>query len=252
MVWGSQVVSEDALNRSISDLRSAFAQLLPGVSFIETVPKRGYSLYADAPITVDDGETKSFSTPSLAGSSAYEPRANGSDAGIQFTAPSPSSSPHRLRYPFWSRFILLTFLVLVLAALTLYFSILWWKVDTTPRVAIYHVSSNSGLDEYGQIFVRNLRTDLIAASKLKILSDQVKPNQHANPYAYLHREYGANWILEVELLRLGDKTQVTITIVEAETSLLFYANSWTLGETLGAQGNTLSLIREELTAQLSK
>ena len=45
-VWGQTSVGYDALARAIYEARKAFAQVAPGVVFIETVPQRGYRLCA--------------------------------------------------------------------------------------------------------------------------------------------------------------------------------------------------------------
>ena len=58
-VWGRTVIGDDVLTRCISELRSAFSDTASRSRFIETVPKRGYSLVApvselDAPAVEND------------------------------------------------------------------------------------------------------------------------------------------------------------------------------------------------------
>lgn len=44
LLWAGRVVSESAINKSVSLLRKAFAQLDPATTYIETLPKVGYRL----------------------------------------------------------------------------------------------------------------------------------------------------------------------------------------------------------------
>ena len=41
-VWGNVIVTDDALNRCISELRRVFGDKRNQIKYIETVPKRGY------------------------------------------------------------------------------------------------------------------------------------------------------------------------------------------------------------------
>ncbi|MEM6935101.1 MAG: winged helix-turn-helix domain-containing protein [Pseudomonadota bacterium] len=58
-VWRGAVVGDDALNRVIFDLRSAFRRLAPDETFIETVRKGGYRLLEPGPIAADTERTAS-------------------------------------------------------------------------------------------------------------------------------------------------------------------------------------------------
>ena len=58
-VWGNVIVTDDALNRCISELRRVFAEKRRKLKYIETVPKRGYRLIAQLELTPDHPEPAS-------------------------------------------------------------------------------------------------------------------------------------------------------------------------------------------------
>ena len=52
-VWGTMIVSDDALTRCISELRHAFNDLRGNPEYIQTLPKRGYRLLQ--PVVTEEG-----------------------------------------------------------------------------------------------------------------------------------------------------------------------------------------------------
>lgn len=65
-LWAGRVVSESAINKAVSLLRKAFAQLDPECSYIETLPKVGYRLCQNlAPAPIDAPETAATATAEI-------------------------------------------------------------------------------------------------------------------------------------------------------------------------------------------
>jgi DNA-binding winged helix-turn-helix (wHTH) protein/Tol biopolymer transport system component len=65
-LWAGRVVSESAINKAVSLLRKAFAQLDPECSYIETLPKVGYRLCQNlAPTPIDAPETAATATAEI-------------------------------------------------------------------------------------------------------------------------------------------------------------------------------------------
>ena len=66
-IWHPTVVTDDALNRCISELRRAFGDNTSAPRFIETIPKRGYRLIApvqaDAPAETTDKASEASEEP---------------------------------------------------------------------------------------------------------------------------------------------------------------------------------------------
>ncbi|MGI9290872.1 MAG: winged helix-turn-helix domain-containing protein, partial [Gammaproteobacteria bacterium] len=61
-VWGNVIVTDDALNRCISELRRVFGDKRGNANHIETVPKRGYRLIAEVTFSDADEHQESDST----------------------------------------------------------------------------------------------------------------------------------------------------------------------------------------------
>src|SRR5262249_21008683 len=62
LVWADQFVEEGNLNKNVSMLRQALEEGKDGLTFIETVPKRGYRFVADVR-EVKGEETKEQTSP---------------------------------------------------------------------------------------------------------------------------------------------------------------------------------------------
>lgn len=59
-VWGEQEVSDDALTRCISDIRTALRPLIDGQNCISTVPKRGYRWALPTEESTDESPKRSY------------------------------------------------------------------------------------------------------------------------------------------------------------------------------------------------
>ena len=98
LIWHPSVVTDDALNRCISELRRAFGDNTSAPRFIETIPKRGYRLIA--PVQAD----ASAQTPDEAAETTEQPQ---------------QSAPHGGIFTNWQRLSVIagTILILMVAAL---------------------------------------------------------------------------------------------------------------------------------------
>lgn len=154
-VWQGRVVSESAINRAVSLLRKALAQLDPSQPYLETLPKVGYRLLV--PVTWVAAGTVDVATPSEALPEIPAPTSSGAQiAAGAALAPEPQpTSPNLLQRSGWW----LPLLLLMLLALNLY----WQQqqlasapvpviASPTPRTSDEGVETQLSLSRDGQWF----------------------------------------------------------------------------------------------------
>lgn len=190
-VWGNQVVSEDALTRCVSDIRSELRNFSGRDDWIETFPKRGYRWIpeirsAGAPERVPAGESavRARSWLALAG------RATG----------------------------YLVALVLMAVALV-------WVVDRfaglrTPIVAVLPVIAEPELAELASGIDIELRSYLMGLNQVRLLSSGAIESRPANPFPFFYYEFGARWLIESEIRSMAGHPLLTLALVDARTGIV--------------------------------
>lgn len=98
-VWGERFVTDNALTRSIKEVRQVIGDEADAPRYIETVPKHGYRFIAEVTTVDAEPRTEAVQTSSSAGSPAT-PRSGGSpDAEVAtarvLAAPSSSLAQHQ-------------------------------------------------------------------------------------------------------------------------------------------------------------
>jgi len=232
LVWGEQVVSDDTLTRAISDVRTSLAQLASDVQCIETIPKRGYRwLIPLAPHPPDNGtarEVEKLVPIDLPRSSPAEPVGH-----------------HRQNTGavFWRSVRMILLSVTISAALT---AVLTWYVfnlQVNPRLALIPINADHASyqsiatelnDRLYSKLVRLKNVSVFSQSTHEILpleGDTLAASHQrysANLFHYLHREYGAKWIIEGRMRTSEGRLRVVLSLVEARTALVSQTATFTL------------------------
>lgn len=187
-VWSNQIVSDDALTRCISDLRIQLGQHNSEVKLIETLPKRGYRWRVE----VKEGEEETFQKESAVWK----------------------------QYLVWG---LLSFVLLIVLST----SLLWFLINQQNKrfiqIAVLPVSVNNV--NQGNIAIELedlLKEELLSTRQLRFLAPSVLDNHLQNPYPYLYRELGAQWIIEGTIRQQDNSVRISLNLVDARTALVSY------------------------------
>ncbi len=198
-VWRNQIVSDDALTRCVSDIRSQLRKLSGRDDWIETLPKRGYRW------TGPVGEA-------APAEDIPEPAAPAS------TVPAP----HRFR----QRALRLAGRAMAyLVALILMASLMVWAIDhlsgpRAPVVAVLPVTADPSKAAAAAEFDRTLQTYLANLKPIRVLARSAIDSRPANPFPFFYYEFGARWLVEAGLQESAGQTIVSIAVVDARTGIV--------------------------------
>jgi DNA-binding winged helix-turn-helix (wHTH) protein/TolB-like protein len=221
-VWRNQLVGDDTLTRSISDIRSEIGRLSGHRGLIETLPKRGYRWTA---------EVRRAAADPLEGGSApsAQPESRPSDEGpAALEVIEPASAPRR--WLVLARRIGLYALVLVLAA-----SGAVWIADRlarpgAPIVAVLPVAAAPEQRELATAVERQIATYLVHFDRVKLLAPSAVESRPTNPFPYFAYEFGASWLIEGEIRRVAPNNVLTIDIVDARTGIVLAQSTAVVGD----------------------
>lgn len=193
--WPNQSVSDDTLNRCISDLRSLLSSLDPDTKYIETIPKRGYRW------------TASLSKPS------------DFDKNIEVTSQEARPSTIIKRGPIWNVLVVLLLAVgFTLFAGTMFSTLI--KPTDTRLVLLFNAPASLNLASGTNHFEASLRQELNKNPYFSLIANSAIESRPASPYPYFHQHYGAKWVIEIQLLQQGNELEVRTDIVDARTGII--------------------------------
>lgn len=217
-VWQNQIVNDDVLTRCISDLRTQLGKLCDGQTLIETLPKRGYR---------------------------WLPEVN--NEHIERTDDPINNNKDNSRR--WTQ--LKSWLVAGLLFISLISLLAFWQSSknfdpTIVRVALLPIQISQPeqrtiADELDDL----LRATLLSTKKLRFLARSVVTNNSKNPFPYLSREFGTQWIIEGHIRKQQDKFRISLSIIDARTAMVTY----TLVEDIESAG--LELITKRFVDELN-
>ncbi len=199
-VWKNQIISDDTLTRCISDLRSQLRKFSELENLIETLPKRGYRWI---PETCKELQTSSPILETVVTEENQPPAKN------------------------WRSYLLWGFSGIVLL-LMLSTSVLWITSQVIRpdlvRVALIpiridqpqHKSIAANLEE-------NLLNQILPRNSIRFLSSSAIESRPQNPFPYLTREFGTQWIIEGKVRSYQQKIRVTLNLVDARTAMVTYS-----------------------------
>lgn len=230
-VWKNQIVSDDVLTRSISDLRSQLKRVSSIEKAIETIPKRGYrwlpKIEETAELIIKTEESQEFEEEHQAAS--------------QIDAESSSLKVSQLS-------------VLVVALFVIFSAGVNWLVDhfaepDVIRVALLPVNRDTGASSALANQVEDtLQTKLLSSQGFRFLSTTAVGIYPNTPYPNLAREFGTQWIIEAELRRENDSYQLSLSLVDAKTALVFYS----LNEQVDESPQSVQSVCEQFLQSISE
>lgn len=207
-VWPDTFVSDDALIRSISELRRAFEDDAREPRIIETVPKRGYRLVAK----VQPAE----------------------QAPPQPRAVRTANSPRAIKIGAFSVACLL-----LVAALTLGLNIRGLRDrifarNSSPTIRslavlpLQNLSGDTEQDYFADGMTEELITELARSSTVRVISRtsvmHYKKSDKALPE--IARELGVDAVIEGSVVRSGNRIRITVQLIYAPTDSHLWAQSY--------------------------
>lgn len=204
-VWPNQLMSEDALTRAISDLRSQLASLDNSVTYIETLPKRGYRWVAAFEVQPPHSDENALPQEAV-----YLP------AQIQAEQASPVARS-RLSY---AKTLALYGCLGLLLSVVLMLAITEFAPGATFRLAVLPMEvelphQQVSARQLDGVLLEILRTN----PRIDLLSNSAVASRPTNPFPYFFNEFNAQWILETRLDDLSGLIQVELSLVDARTGL---------------------------------
>ncbi|MCC2617285.1 winged helix-turn-helix domain-containing protein [Aestuariibacter halophilus] len=219
-VWGDRVVVEEALTRTISQLRAIFNDS-KDKQLIQTIPKKGYRLKARITWLQDDQRGSDTTPPSGDDPSAAIPsaRPGNSDAGAH------------------KRPMLIAFLALILAAL------LWWWYSSktteqsssaqlqTPSIALLPLKNLSG-DEQTLYLAEGLPDELL--SHLAKLDALEIPSRYSTfalarkglTTQELAEQLQVQFVLEGSVRKTNSAYNISVRLVDAASDRTVWAQTY--------------------------
>lgn len=194
-VWPNQVISDDALTRSISDLRSQLKTLSTTEPLIETIPKVGYRWQ---PALSNDGQVLNASKPSEAS--------------------------------FWAQ-NLKPMLVALLVLMLLLWGLLGWlyyaaQANTVPLIILptaYNQDNQSANTAIKTDVADCLKQAVLQHTDMQYLSSYALQSHAGSPFPYYSHEFGVRWIIESQLSQSAEQHSLTLNLVDARTALVIYS-----------------------------
>lgn len=204
LVWGNQVVGEDALTRCISDIRADLRKLTGRQDLIETLPKRGYRWILEA---------------REPGPPASGWREQGAGSEFDAVAQAVPSHPGDRYVRFATRGLtyLVALVVMAIAGV--------WLADQLSRpglpvVAVLPVSAPPLQSDLAMRVENELTERLMELGHVELLSRAAVASRPENPFPFFYFEFGAHWVLEAEVRRLSGRDALTLAVVDARTGIV--------------------------------
>lgn len=232
-VWPDTFVSDDALIRSISELRRAFEDDAREPRFIETIPKRGYRLVA--------------AVAPLNGDKVARP-------GLAVSGPARAIGK-------WNHIWLAVGLVLVGAIVAFGGRKLGYRVTNSgPPIhslavlPLKNLSADPSQKYFAAGMTEELITDLSQISALKVISrtssDLYEDTNKSLPD--IARELHVEAIIEGSVARSGNRVRVTAQLIYAPDDRNLWAQSYEreVQDVITLQGTLAKAIAEEIQVQV--
>lgn len=203
-IWPNQLVSDDALTRCISDIRSELGKLSENSKYIETIPKRGYRWNADVRESGQDRH------PMIQGTGGHR-------ATILEQVPPSSRYTHSVAWI--GRGLLYAATLLVIASLST------WLLDRfsrpgPPIVVVMPTQADPSQSDLAVRIEQQISDYLVSLDQVDLLSRTAVQSRPTNPFPYFYHEFGARWLIESELRTISEKFMVTIVLVDARAGIV--------------------------------
>ncbi|MER9961492.1 winged helix-turn-helix domain-containing protein [Mesorhizobium sp. M0045] len=200
-VWPDTFVTDDSLTQCIADIRRAFGD--DGHVIVETFPKRGYRLNADASDAAD---------------------------------PNAAAGTERARTRFSQRGFILAALVLVAAAIGAYFGAEIWRAAPVrsrdmPRIAILpfdDMSTGADVGYLSDAVAEGIITELARSKTYAVIARNSSFRYRDQPVdaRQIGDELGVDYLLEGSQQKIGDRLKVTAQLLNAHDGSHLWANTY--------------------------
>ena len=229
-VWKNQVVSEDALTRCISAIRSELRAFSGRDDWIETLPKRGYRWLSGVRVT-----------------KAREP---------EVTEPEPAHpAADTASPPLVRRVARLTLRsTAYLGALAVMALATVWVINRMADernvvIAMLPATASSGLAQRAAEFDLTLTDYVMQIDGVRVLSPSAIESRPANPFPFFAYEFGARWLIETDFRERSGSAMIVITVADARSGITEIQISEQLAELPAAFDELLELIGSVSEAQ---
>ncbi|MER8393943.1 winged helix-turn-helix domain-containing protein [Mesorhizobium sp. M1340] len=200
-VWPDTFVTDDSLTQCIADIRRAFGD--DGHVIVETFPKRGYRLNADASDAAD---------------------------------PNAAAGTERARTRFSQRGFILAALVLVAAAIGAYFGAEIWRAAPVrsrdmPRIAILpfdDMSTGADVGYLSDAVAEGIITELARSKTYAVIARNSSFRYRDQPVdaRQIGDELGVDYLLEGSQQKIADRLKVTAQLLNAHDGSHLWANTY--------------------------
>lgn len=200
-VWPNQEISDDALTRCISDIRSVLSTLSDGPPLIETIPKKGYRWLQ--PI-ITQQENLNLGTLNLGS-----------------TAQTNAMRSQILTWVKWlPLYILATLAMLSLSA---------WLFITFASQPHSNIAILTPVVINGQKYAQNrdyqdaLVALFVEYPELEVLSESVIAHQASNIYPSLYQKFGTRWTIETTIREKDNGgIRVVTSLIDARNAFVIH------------------------------
>lgn len=185
-VWKNQVISDDALTRCISDLRTQLKTISAQEKLIATIPKRGYQWLV---------ETSEFSESTTVAVVNKKPLLYWVFIGV--------------------------FMLAILSTGLLWFADQLIKTQQI-KIAFIALQTNNSTKNLSSDLEDMLRSKILATDRLRFLSKTILTEKDNTPFIYLAREHDAQWIVEGRLREYNGSIKITLNLVDTRSAMVFH------------------------------
>jgi len=205
-IWKNQSVSDDALTRCISDIRSELGKLSESGKYIETIPKRGYRWNPDTGVAT------------LASHPDIPRRAGSRAADVERSRPSIGFS----RIFMWTRRAFVYMVVLVAVASLGALLMEKFARPGKPIVVVMPTQSDSSQRDRAGRIEQQISDFMVSIDQVDLLSRTAIESSPRNPFPYFYHEFGARWLIESELRTNSEQSVLTIVLVDARAGIVLF------------------------------
>jgi TolB-like protein/DNA-binding winged helix-turn-helix (wHTH) protein len=244
-VWSGTFVSDDALTRSIGELRRAFHDDAKAPAIIQTVAKRGYLILAPVVWEHDDGGEATGADLSPRGTSGWTP-----------VPPAASGSDGRKRRRVLGMAGLVSLLTLSGGSPTP--GSRTWGGPVVNRIAVLPLANLSGdpaQDYFADGMTEALITELAQIRAWKVISRTSVMRYRATkqPLRQIARDLAVDGVLEGTVLQSGGRVRITAQLIDAATDHHLWSQSFEseVSDVLTMQSGVARAIAQELQVRLN-
>jgi DNA-binding winged helix-turn-helix (wHTH) protein/TolB-like protein len=238
-VWGTQQISDDSLTRSISDIRQQLKKLAPNITFIETIPKRGYRWNQDV-ATIQADPIQNNSKVSHDAIEKDDTELSISQNSIDgFSTVGPETVEHQSiqnQKNKLSMFLNIKIITLGAFIALCLFTALFYMMQNMLRpqniVILLPIQSEPKLEMIASSLQETVSKQIIKGKDFKLLTQSVLRLGSSNHFHYLSQEYHARYAIEGFVSQQGprDEVKVSLLLIDTKTATILKSQSILMGE----------------------